>query len=217
MYQHRPRRHRALAGAFAAAVLVATAGCTSQPETPREAAPSPLPDRSVGSAPTLEAKPVPLEVTVAKVVGERLTKDRRRRLEKQVARVVSRYLDDAYLDGAYPRRSFSGAYAMFTAGAAERARRDREILTNTAVGAETAAVVPRVQRARLDVLVPGRFVAGLTARVRLVFLQQRTDGADRRVTVKGRLMLSRNKADKWRIFGYDVSRSSVRAGKGAGR
>ncbi|HEU4513903.1 MAG TPA: hypothetical protein VFR87_12420 [Nocardioidaceae bacterium] len=217
MNQHRPRPRGALAGGLVVALLVATAGCTSDPEAPRETAPSPLPERSVGAAPTLAAKPVPLEVTVAKVVGERLRKDQRRRLEKQVAGVISRYFDDAYLGGEYPRRDFSGAFAAFTGGAAERAAKDRDILTNATVGAETEAVVPRAQLARLDVLVPRRFVAGLTARVRLVFFQDRTGGADQKVTVKGRLMLSRNSAGEWQIFGYDVSRSSARAGKGGGR
>lgn len=218
MKQHRPRPRRALAGVLAGALILATAGCTSDPEPPRKAAsPSALPDRSVGAAPTLEAKPVPLEVTVAKVIGERLERDQRRRLEKQVADVLSRYFDDAYLAGDYPRRDFSGAFAAFSRGAAERAGSDRALLTNAAVAAETEAVVVRAQRARLDVLVPRRLVAGLTARVRLVFLQERTSGADQRVTVKGRLMLSRNGAGEWQIFGYDVSRSSVPARKGGGR
>lgn len=217
MKPHRPRRLRALVGALAVAIVVATAGCTTEPETPPETAPSPLPERSVGSAPTLDAKPVPLEVTVAKVIGERLEKDQRRRLEKQVAGVLSRYFDDAYLGGDYPRRDFSGAFAAFSRGAAERAAPDRDILTNATVGSETETVVARAQQARLDVLVPRRFVVGLTARVRLVFLQERSAGADQKVTVKGRLMLSRNNADEWQIFGYDVSRSSVPAGKGGGR
>lgn len=218
MKLHRPRPRRALAGALAVAILAATAGCTSDSEPPREeAAPSGLPERSVGTAPTLEAKPVPTKVTVARVAGERLRKEQRQRLEKQVARVLSGYFDDAYLGGEYPRSDFAGALAAFSPGAAERAASDRDLLTNTEIGDETEAVVARAKQARLDVLVPRRLVAGLTARIRLVFLQERSDGADQLVTVKGRLMLNRKSSGAWQIFGYDVSRSSSPAGKGGGR
>lgn len=217
MKQHRPRPRRALAGGLAVALLAATAACTSDSEPPREVAPSDLPERSLGAAPTLEAKPVPTEVTVARVAGERLRKEQRRRLEKQVARVLSGYFDDAFLGGEYPRSDFAGALAAFSPGAAERAASDRDLLTNTEIGGETEAVVARAKQARLDVLVPRRLVAGLTARIRLVFLQERSNGADQIVTVKGRLMLNRKSSGAWQIFGYDVSRSSSPAGKGGGR
>lgn len=198
-------------------LLAATAACTRDSEPPREVAPSELPERSVGAAPTLEAKPVPTKVTVARVAGERLRKEQRQRLEKQVARVLSGYFDDAFLGGEYPRSDFAGALAAFSPGAAERAASDRGLLTNTEIGGETEAVVARAKQARLDVLVPRRLVAGLTARIRLVFLQERSDGADQIVTVKGRLMLNRKSSGAWQIFGYDVSRSSSPAGKGGGR
>ena len=75
----------------------------------------------------------------------------------------------------------------------------------------------RTKTARLDVLVPRRLVAGLTARIRLVFVQERTDGADQRVTVTGRLLINRKKSGPWQIFGYDITRSSVPATKGSDR
>jgi hypothetical protein len=197
-------------------LLVATAGCTSDDE-PEEPAPSALPSRSVGAEPTLAAKPVPTEVTVAKVVGGKLSRQQRQRLEKQVSAVVSTYFDDAFLAGEYPRSDFSGALATFSPGAVERATSDRALLTNAEIGTTTEAVVPRTKAARLDVLVPRRSVAGLTARIRLVFVQERADGADQRVTVAGRLLMNRKKSGPWQILGYDVTRSSVPTAKGADR
>ena len=69
-------------------MLAASAGCTSDDEKSEEAAPSALPSRSVGAEPTLEAKPVPTQATVAKVVGAKLNREQKERLEKQV-----RFLD----------------------------------------------------------------------------------------------------------------------------
>jgi hypothetical protein len=198
-------------------LLVATAGCTSDDDEPEETAPSALPSRSVGTEPTLAAKPVPTKVTVAKVVGGKLKRQQRERLEKQVSAVVSAYFDDAFLAGEYPRSDFSGALATFSPGAVERAASDRALLTNADIGTTTEAVVPRTKAARLDVLVPRRSVAGLTARIRLVFVQERADGADQRVTVAGRLLMNRKKSGPWQIFGYDITRSSVPAAKGSDR
>jgi hypothetical protein len=171
----------------------------------------------VGTRPTLEAKPVPTQVTIARVVGAKLPKKQRDRLDRNVTRVLSHYFDDAFLGGDYPRKDFSGAFATFSHGAARRARGDRALLSNAGIGAETEAVVPRVKAARLDVLAPRRHVAGLTARMRLVFVQERADGEDQRVTVSGRLLMARKKSGPWQVFGYDVTRSSVAATKGANR
>lgn len=196
-------------------MLLTMSGCTgdSEPGT----APSPLPSRSVDSAATLEAKPVPMDVSVANVAGGKLKRPQAQAIESQVSRVLSRYFDAAFLAGEYPRRDFHTALGEFSQGAAQRAASDRDLLTNAAIGAATERVVPRTKQARLDVLVPGRFVVGLTARVRLVFVQERTDGADQRVTVTGRLLMSRKKSGPWQIFGYDVTRSSVPVAKGADR
>jgi hypothetical protein len=195
--------------------LVAGAGCTGDDEKPEEAGPSALPSRSVGEEPTLAAKPVPTQVTVAKVVGGKLEREQRERLEKQVSALLSQYFDDAFLAGEYPRSDFAGALATFSPGAAQRAASDRALLTNASIGTSTEAVVARTKVAKLDVLVPRRLVAGLTARVRLVFVQERSDGADQRVTVSGRLLMNRKKSGPWQIFGYDINRSSVPVAKGA--
>jgi hypothetical protein len=211
---HRPWPRRALAAGLLAAVLAVSSACTADPEPLDEGgAPSALPDRSVGATPTIEARPVPMQVSVARVAGERLRKKQRRRLERQVGRVLSEYFDAAYLAGEYPRTDFTGALATFSPGVVRRAASDRALLTNAGIGARTEAVVPRAKRARLDVLVPRRVVVGLTARVRLVFLRHQAQGPDQKVTVRGRLMLNRKKSGPWQIFGYDLSRSSAPAAK----
>jgi hypothetical protein len=184
-----------------------SAGCTGGGDQPSEAT-SPLPSRSVGDTATLEAKPVPMQVDVAKVVGKRLGREQRERLERNLARVVGRYFDDAYLGGDYPRREFIGAFDTFSAGAARRARSDRDLLTNAATGAQVEAVVPKRKKVRLYVLAPRRNAVGLTARIRLVFVEERGDGADQRVTVAGRLLMSRKKSGAWQVFGYDVRRNA---------
>lgn len=216
--QHRSRLRQAAAAGVSATLLAVSAACTSDPEPPREeAAPSSLPSRTVESGPTLEPRPVPMQVTVGKVLGDKMRKGQRRRLEKEVARILSRYFDAAYLGGEYPRSDFSDALAAFSPGAVERAAADRSLLSNAGVGATTVAVVPRIQQAHLDVFKPKTVVAGLTARVRLVFVEEREDGADQRTTVQGRLLMSRKETGPWQIFGYDVTRSSVPAAKGDGR
>jgi hypothetical protein len=213
--QHRTRPSRALAGGLAAVLLLVVAGCTGGEEGPREPAASPLPSRSVETQPTLEAKPVPMDVEVAKVVGVGLPRHRQRDIERQVSRVVEKYFDDAFLGGEYPRGDFSGALETFSDGAAQRGGADRALLTNKAIGTTTEAVVPRAKRVRLDVLVPRGAIVGMTARFRLVFVQEATAGADQRVTVAGRLLMNRKRSGRWQIFGYDVTRSSVPATKGA--
>lgn len=221
MKDHPPGRRRTLVAALLTVLLVVVAGCTGSDAPPREetapSAPSELPSRSVEAAPTLEPRPVPTEVRVARVVGTKLAKPRRRQLERQVARVLSDYFDTAYLGGDYPRAESPRAFATFSRGAARRARTDRALLSNARSGQRVEAVAPRVKSAALDVLVPHQVVAGLTARVRLVFVEERVGGRDQRVTVKGRLMMNRRKSGPWQIFGYDVSRSAVPAARGGGR
>lgn len=213
----RPRAGRArLLGLLCTAVLVATAGCTGDPAVREEPAPSPVPSASVGASATLHAKPVPTEVSVARVLGGRLPSPQRRRVTRQVEGLVSRYVEGAFL-GDYPRGGFSAAFTDFSREAARKARTDRVLLTNAGSGAETETVRPLRKRAVLYVLKPHRTVAGITARIRVVFLQELADAGTRRVTVSGRLLLSRTKAGPWEVFGYDVTRASTTAAKGGRR
>jgi hypothetical protein len=163
----------------------------------------------------LEAKPVPLRVNVVRVIGGRLKEPGRRRIEQRAAKVIGSYLGAAYLGGEYPRRQFPDAFAYFTPGAAVQARRDRALLTNAGAGALTESVLTRTARARLDVLVYNNRVVGMTARLFVEFVQDRIDAPDVRVRVRGRLMLQRA-GRSYRIFGYDINRSTRRTGKGGG-
>jgi hypothetical protein len=211
----RPRPVRARFAGLLCTALVVT-GCTGDPADPEEPAASPVPSASVGSSATLHAKPVPAEVTVGRVLGGRLSRQQRRRVTQQVTGVLNRYVEGAFL-GDYPRGGFSAAFADFSREAARKARADRVLLTNAGSGARTETVRPLRKRAVLYVVKPYRNVAGVTARIRVVFRQQLSGAADQRVTVSGRLLLSRTKAGPWEVFGYDVARTSTPAGKGARR
>jgi hypothetical protein len=206
---------RVVAGVSCAALLAGIAGCTGETDSPEES-PSPLPGASTGAAPTLDAKPVPTQVRVTRVSG-RLKKSARASLERNVGRTIGAYFDAAHLEGSYPRADFGDAFGSFSRGAAERARRDRGLLTNAALGRSTQAVAAKEKKAWLSVLAPNRVAAGVTARIRLVYLVDRGDARDQRVTISGRLMLTRKKSGGWQIFGYDVARSARPAEKGASR
>jgi hypothetical protein len=196
-------------------VVLVASGCTSDEGAsgPGAEAP-PLPDRSVGSSATLEPRPVPMDVRVARVAGSRLRKSQRREVEDQAVRVLSEYFDRAFLGGGYPRTDYPRAFAGFTPGARRAARRDVVHLTNGPAGGAITGAVARRKWVRLDVFSPRDTVAGMTARFHLVFVATRERGADQRVTVQGRLQMNRSADGPWQIFGYDVRRSAVPAGKG---
>ena len=205
----RPAR-RLVAGLTCAALLTGFAGCTSDPQTPSS---PPLPDASTGAGPTLAAKPVPMQVRVTRVSGT-LRKAPQGSLERKVGRAISSYFDAAYLGGEYPRSDFDNAFATFSEGAARQARGDRGLLTNADLGKSLAGVTAKRKDARLSVLAPKNVAAGVTARIRLVFVADSEEAQDTRVTISGRLLLTRMKSGRWHIFGYDVARSAVPAGKG---
>ena len=209
MTRRPPRPSRVLVAATCSLTLLA-AGCTADPEPAAEPSPQP----SVGETATLEPRPVPLDVAVSSVAGRRIGKAQRRSVERRVGRLVTRYVDAAFL-GSYPRKDFSAAWEVFTPGAARSAVRDRDLLTNAATGQVTEAVAERVKKVRIDLLVPRGSVVGATARIRLVFVQERTDVAPQRVTVAGRLLVTRTPRGDWQVFGYDLARSSVPVAKGA--
>lgn len=192
------------------ALLTGFAGCTSDLQEPSS---PPLPDASTGAAPTLAAKPVPMQVRVTRVSGT-LRKAPQGSLERKVGRAISSYFDAAYLGGEYPRSDFDNAFATFSEGAARQARGDRGLLTNADLGKSLAGVTAKRKDARLSVLAPKNVPAGVTARIRLVFVADSEEAQDTRVTISGRLLLTRMKSGRWHIFGYDVARSAVPAGKG---
>lgn len=203
---------RRSAAALTAVLLALTAaGCTGD-DGPRSTPAPPTP--SEGSTATLEPRPAPARVRVTRVAGRMRPKDREV-LADNVGKVVTAYFDDAFLGGDQPRTGFRDGFATFTPDAARSARRQQRLTTNAALGPTAEAVVPRRQRAFLSVLSPKGVATGVTARVDLAYLVQRSEGADRLVTVRGRLLLTRAASGGWKIFGYDLTRGTRAAGEGA--
>jgi hypothetical protein len=185
------------------AVLLGTGACTREPEPDASPSPSASPTESVAPAP----ESVPLKVVVTRVLGPLPAKDRPA-LEANVRKTLAEYVDGAFLAGDYPRSDFSGAFGAFTAGAARDARRDQAMLTNFPLGATTKSVRATRRTAYLSVLAPNKVAAGVTAKVDLVFVVERGDQPPQRVSLQGRLLLTRDAKAGWSIFGYDVHRSS---------
>jgi hypothetical protein len=211
--RHRPVRRGGAAALCLLLALTATA-CTGGSE-PQGDAPGPGQEAaSKGGTPTLKPKPVPAKVRVTRVSGRLRPKDQEV-LADNVRKVVTRYFDDAFLGGDYPRSDFDGAFATFSRGAARQADRNRDLLTNRDLGPTTESVVPKRQTAYLSVLAPYKVAAGVTARVHLDYLAERGDEPDKRVKVKGRLMLTRKKSGGWQIFGFDLARNVTTVGEGS--
>lgn len=200
---------RVVAGAVCALLMTGITGCTSETDSPQPT-PSPLPGAATGTAPTLDAKPVPMRVKVTQVAGK-LSKGSRKPLERNIGRTIDRYFDAAHLGGP------ADPFGTFSRGAVRQARGDRELLTAAGLVSTGDTVAPRQKRVRLSVLAPNRVAAGVTARIRLVYLVDRAEKVDQRVTATGRLLLTRRNSGGWQIFGYDVSRSVRPVGKGASR
>lgn len=193
-------------------LLAVTAGACTGDSAP-DGKEAPRPDAaSKGATTTLEPKPVPAKVRVTRVSGK-LRPKAQEVLADNIGKVVTGYFDDAFLGGDYPRSDFDDAFATFTRGAAKQADRNRDLLTNRVLGPTTVQVVPKRQTAYLSVLAPHKVAAGVTARVHLDFIAERGDKPDKRVKVKGRLILTRQKSGGWQIFGFDLSRSVRTVGK----
>lgn len=173
----------------------------------REAEPAPpTPDRSAAAEQPVQpaARPVATATKIHRVYG-RLPAARRKTLRHQVEKVVDRWWESAYLEGAYPRTAFPSAYPGFTAGAQKRARKDKALLTNQTGGARIESVTARKRAMSLDILAVDGHARSVTAHFVLRF---RTTGAKEGTTVvRGRLFLTR-RTGSWRIFGYDVTKGS---------
>ena len=191
------------------ALLVAAAGCTHDAKPAAHGSPSPNPSPSASSAPPPAS--VPLTVQVTRVHGQ-LSKQAASSLEGNVHKTIAAYLAGAFLGGSYPRSGFKAAFASFTPGVRARAARDTTLLTNATYGASTESVRATRGTAYLSVLSPYKVAAGITANVDLVFRVERKDQPAQQVRLRGRLLLTRNRANGWSIFGYDLARSDTPVG-----
>lgn len=159
-----------------------------------------------GEGPDATAAPkgAKLKVRPGKVTGQ-LKKSRTRRVARDVGDVVDRWFRSAYLGGEYPRNDFSNAFGTFTRDLRRRARQDKRQLSNARFGKRIDDVVAVRRVVRVDLLSPKGKPAGATARINLAF--DTSGKAERRVVVRGRVMLTKGGKGNWRIFAYDVSRS----------
>lgn len=187
-----------LAGALLALALTAT-GCSgdgaddADPDGPGRS-------RSGSTAQEAGADRVRTEVVVGEAVG-RIAPRRHQEVARRVARVVDGWWDAAFVDAAYPRTRYRGAFPRFTRAAAAQAWRQRDLMTSRRLGDRIDALVPVSRRVAVDVLAVRQVPRGATARVRMVY---RTEGQlTRRVQVQGRLVLTWRGG--WRVFGFDVT------------
>ena len=180
------------------ALAVLAGACSGDDDSP-----APEPADQAG-APTLRQQPADLDVKIARVSGA-LTKADANALSKRLGRVVATWFDGGFLDGDYPRSSFSG-YDAFTPGAARLARHDADVTTNAQLGSEWEQVVPTRQVVRLYVFAPGHRASGATAKVELVMVGAGESGSASELAVTGELYLTKT-SKGWRIFGFDLHRS----------
>lgn len=177
-------------------LLLGATACTS--DDPAE--------RSGETAEDVAAAPLdPTEVEVGEVVGD-VARERRRTAAQEVAQVVERWWAAAYDEPALPlARGDVGEdlFPGFTAGAAARARADRDV--TTAAGLDERVEEVAVQRRRVVVDLLGRRgrPEAATARVLLVLAPRAGDEELRPVRRSGRLLLTRG-PQGWRVFGYDL-------------
>ena len=200
---HPPIRLRRLAAASVGAALVlGLAACSGDEEKDPDAP---------GSSASEGAAPITTKVSIGRVAGD-LDQRRRAQVKQSVAEVVDGWIDAAYVGGEWPRGDFadySDALRDFTPDAKRRAAKDRALLTNVAIGDRVESVRATRRVLQVDVLAPGGRPVGATARVLVRF---RTDGDLSRVDlVRGRLLLTATKKG-WKVFGYDVSRSTLSPG-----
>jgi len=196
----RPLRARGLDGIlmlFLALVLSGSvlSGCSDDTSAPPSTRPT-------ASHVDVAATPPELSTTseVGRIVG-RLPGARRKAVRKEVTAVIDRWWEAAYLSGAGQTTDLAAAFPGFTAGARTRATYDSDLMTNADLRADS--ITPLMRKLRLDLLAVNKRARSVTARFDL---RVRTTGErNRRLQVRGRLFLTR-KAERWRVFGYDVSK-----------
>jgi hypothetical protein len=204
----RPLRARGVAGTLMLSLALVLSGsvlsgCSDDTSTSESKSDS----RSTSSGATAShvgdtTTPPELSTTseVGRIIG-RLPGARRKAVRKEVTAVIDRWWEAAYLSDAGPTADLSAAFPGFTAGARKRATFDRELMTNVALEADS--ITPLMRKVRLDLLAVDERARSVTARFDL---RVRTTGVHtRRLQVRGRLFLTR-KAERWRVFGYDVSK-----------
>ncbi|KAA1420861.1 hypothetical protein F0U44_00470 [Nocardioides humilatus] len=166
------------------------------------------PDEKTSSSNTTvtEHAGIDTRVEVGDVVGK-LDKAAASEVAAEVATAVDQWIDAAYVGGDYPRASFADAFASFTDDAAKIATKQKDLMSNAALGDKLDEVTAVRRVVSVDLLAPKGETAGATAHVNLVIdLEGDVDRTDQ---VRGRLVLTPTKKG-WRIFGFDIARGEVR-------
>jgi hypothetical protein len=133
-------------------------------------------------------------------------KSHQKSLRTHVGQAVDSWIDGAFVGVSYPRSDFASAFSGFTAKAKKDAEAQQKLMTNWKWRQHIDGVTTTKRRVTLDVLAPRGRAAGVTAHVVLKF---RTSGqAEKKVTVTGRLFLTKDAKGAWQIFGYDVSKGT---------
>jgi len=204
---------------LAACLLLSTA-CTgdddpSDPSDPSDPAGS---SGSADVAESLQREPAPQKVTVRRVWGQwpgGVQATRTRHVVRQAGGAVTRWMNGGYVDVAYPAdgpASFDGAFATFTPGAARDAESQDGLTTGPELAADLVDAVPTRRRVSMAVYAPHGRAVGATASVQLVLLGLRADGNRVETAVTGDLYLTRPAGQPWRVFGYDLQRSTAAPG-----
>ncbi len=188
------------------------ASCTHDDAAPTPSTGSSTSDAATtAGAPTLEKSNARFKVGIAQMRGG-VKKSKRAWITRKIAKPIKGWMDAAYLEGSFPRSGrtsyHKSTFAGWTDQAARLALRDRGVTTNAAISDKVVRVVADERSARLFVFAMGGLTGGATARVHLKMTVEQKSGVRRTFVVAGQLQLTR-KADRWRIFGYDLRRTAV--------
>jgi hypothetical protein len=162
------------------------------------------PTTSTGATITLTQPSKPLKVSVVQLRGG-VKKKQFGPVKRAIAKPIAAWVDGGFLTSSYPQTDFADAFASWTPGAADLARRDRDTTTNAVLGPKLVAVVADSQVAKLYVFASHGKTGGATAQVRLRFTGELADQSLVHFSVSGDLYLTR-KDSQWQIFGYRLSR-----------
>lgn len=200
-----PRLTRPTAAVALALTLALGSGCSADPADETAPAATEPTSSSPSASPAEPAVPVVRTRTRTGSVTGRIPKDTRKVVVHRVSGVVDEWLEAAYVGGTYPRTTFGRSWPGFTTGATRTARGDRDLMSNADLGERIDGVTVKRRAITVDLLAVAGTARAATARVHLTFT---TSGTERKVTVTGRLFLTRKNA-RWRVFGYDVAKARV--------
>lgn len=161
-------------------------------------------DGSERGADAPAARAVPVSSRVEYVSGAVAAADKAS-TRKQLARMTDAWWEAAFLSGTYPRSSFPAAFPAFTRAAEERARKDKQLLSNADIGQKVSSVTATRKEVVVDLLGAGGRARGATVRFELeMSVEGEVSGP---VLLSGRLLASRI-GGQWRFFGYDVKKDT---------